>query len=70
MPKLPYSSIDYNELISENISKLRNPFFELRSQKIFALKTLVFLKFFWKTVFKIKGFYKIEANDNIDLRFR
>lgn len=56
--------------ISVNISKLRNPFFELRSQKIFALKTLVFLKFFWKTVFKIKGFYKIEVNDNIDLRFR
>ena len=56
--------------ISVNISKLRNPFFELRSQKIFALKTLVFLKFFWKTIFKIKGFYKIKPSDNIDLIFR
>ncbi len=53
-----------------NISKLRNPFGELRSQKIVALKTLVYLKFFWKTVFKIKGFYKIATEDNIDVRFK
>lgn len=56
--------------ISVNISKLRNPFFELRSQKIVALKTWVYLKFFWKTVFKVKGFYKIAPEDNIDLRFK
>lgn len=56
--------------ISVNISKLRNPFTELKSQKIVALKTWVYLKFFWKTVFKVKGFYKITPEDNIDLRFK
>lgn len=56
--------------ITVNITKLRNPFTELRSQKIFALKTMVFLKFFWRTLFKIKGFYKISEADNIDLRFK
>jgi hypothetical protein len=53
-----------------NIINLRNPFFQLRSQKIFGLKVLVFLKFFWKTLFKIKGFYKIAEADNIDVRFK
>ncbi len=56
--------------ITLNILKLRNPFFQLKSQKIFALKTGVYLKFFWKTLFKRKGFYKIAEADNIDLRFR
>jgi GT2 family glycosyltransferase len=56
--------------ITVNILKLRNPFFQLRSQKILFLKTSVYLKFFWKTLFKIKGFYKIAEADNIDLRFR
>jgi GT2 family glycosyltransferase len=53
-----------------NMKNLRNPFSELRSQQILGLKTKVYLKFFWKTVFKQKGFYKIEANDNIDMRFK
>ena len=56
--------------IAVNISKLRNPFTELKSQKILALKTLVYLKFFWKTLFKRKGFYKIAEADNVDLRFK
>ena len=56
--------------IAVNISKLRNPFTELRSQKILALKTGVYLKFFWKTLFKRKGFYKIAEADNVDLRFK
>ena len=56
--------------ITVNIVNLRNPFFQLRSQKILALKTGVYLKYFWKTLFKIKGFYKIAEVDNIDLRFR
>jgi GT2 family glycosyltransferase len=56
--------------VTVNLAKLRNPFFQLRSQKIFGLKVLVFLKFFWKTLFKIKGFYKIAEADNIDLRFK
>jgi len=55
--------------IMVNIIKLRNPFFQLRSQKIFALKTGVYLKYFCKTLFKIKGFYKIAEADNIDLKF-
>ncbi len=55
--------------ITVNIFNLRNPFFQLKNQKIFALKVLVFLKFFWKTLFKIKGFYKIAEADNIDLRY-
>lgn len=53
-----------------NILKLRNPFFQLKSQKILLLKTNVYLKFFWKTLFKVKGFYKIAEADNIDLRFK
>jgi GT2 family glycosyltransferase len=56
--------------ITVNIIHLRNPFFQLKSQKIFGLKVLVFLKFFWKTLFKRKGFYKIAEADNIDVRFR
>ncbi|MEA5457727.1 glycosyltransferase family 2 protein [Arcicella sp. LKC2W] len=56
--------------ITVNIINFRNPFFQLRSQKIFGLKVLVFLKFFWKTLFKIKGFYKIAEADNIDVRFK
>ena len=56
--------------IAINISKLRNPFTELRNQKILALKTGVYLKFFWKTLFKRKGFYKIAEADNVDLRFK
>ena len=56
--------------IAVNISKLRNPSTELRSQKILALKTGVYLKFFWKTLFKRKGFYKIAEADNVDLRFK
>lgn len=56
--------------MSVNISKLRNPFTELKSQKIMLLKTGVYLKFFWKTLFKRKGFYKIAEADNIDLRYK
>jgi GT2 family glycosyltransferase len=56
--------------MSVNISKLRNPFTELKSQKIMLLKTGVYLKFFWKTLFKKKGFYKIAEADNIDLRYK
>ena len=56
--------------ITVNIIKLRNPFFQLRSQKILFLKTKVYLKFFWKTLLKRKGFYKIAEADNIDLKFR
>ena len=56
--------------ITVNIFNLRNPFFQLRSQQILALKTGVYLKYFWKTLFKIKGFYKIAEADNIDLRFK
>jgi GT2 family glycosyltransferase len=52
-----------------NILKLRNPFFQFENQKIFALKTGVLLKFFWKTVFNKKGFYKIAPEDNIDKIF-
>ena len=55
--------------ITVNILKFRNPFFQLRSQKILVLKTGVYLKFFWKTLFKIKGFYKIAEADNIDLKY-
>ena len=77
---LPYLSLIFHYVtltiffyvwkITVNIFKLRNPFFQLRSQYIFALKTIVYLKYFWKTIFKIKGFYKIAEADNIDLRFR
>lgn len=56
--------------IAVNISKLKNPFSELKSQKIMLLKTGVYLKFFWKTLFKQKGFYKIAEADNIDLRYK
>ncbi len=56
--------------VALNIAKLRSPFTELKSQKIMLLKTGVYLKFFWKTLFKRKGFYKIEEADNIDLRYK
>ena len=56
--------------ITVNLLKFRNPFFQLRSQKILFLKTVVYLKFFWKTLFKIKGFYKIAEADNIDVRYQ
>jgi GT2 family glycosyltransferase len=56
--------------IAVNISKLKKPFSELKSQKIMLLKTGVYLKFFLKTLFKQKGFYKIAEADNIDLRYK
>jgi len=52
--------------ITVNIINFRNPFFQLDSQKIFALKTKVLLKYFLKTVFNQKSFYKISPEDNID----
>ena len=56
--------------VAVNITKFRNPFSELKSQKIMLLKTGVYLKFFWKTLFKRKGFHKIAEADNIDLRYK
>ena len=56
--------------ITVNIINFRNPFFQLNSQKIFALKTKVLLKFFLKTAFNQKGFYKISSKDNVDKKFQ
>ncbi len=56
--------------ITVNIFHFRNPFFQLDNQKIFALKTWVVLKFFWKTVFNQEGFYKIAPEDNIDKKYQ
>jgi hypothetical protein len=53
-----------------NLLKFRSPFFQFENQKIFALKTGILLKFFWKTLFNKKGFYKIATEDNIDKRFQ
>jgi GT2 family glycosyltransferase len=53
-----------------NLLKFRSPFFQFENQKIFALKTGILLKFFWKTLFNKKGFYKIAPEDNIDKRFQ
>jgi GT2 family glycosyltransferase len=56
--------------ITVNVFHLRTPFFQLDNQKIFALKTWVVLKFFWKTVFNQEGFYKISPEDNIDKKYQ
>jgi GT2 family glycosyltransferase len=56
--------------IAVNIINLRNPFFQLESQKIFALKIRILLKFFWKTVFNLNDFYKISPEDNIDKKYQ
>ncbi|WP_247235789.1 glycosyltransferase family 2 protein [Telluribacter sp. SYSU D00476] len=50
-----------------NIRKFGNPFAELRTQGIYVRKTFVLLKYFRKTLFLKKGFYKISPSENIDL---
>lgn len=48
-----------------NLKNFRNPFFQLENQLIFARKTKVILKYFFKTIFKMKYFYKISPHENI-----
>ncbi|GAB2782783.1 hypothetical protein GCM10027275_28250 [Rhabdobacter roseus] len=50
-----------------NVKKHGNPFAELRTQVIYTKKTRVILRYFWKTLFRQKGFYKIKPSENIDL---
>ncbi|MCE6988922.1 glycosyltransferase family 2 protein [Dyadobacter sp. CY323] len=53
--------------IGLNITALKNPFFGLRTQHIYLRKTLVLLKYFWKTLFLKNGPYRIKPYENIDL---
>lgn len=50
-----------------NLKNGGNPFSELRTQRIYARKTRVLLKYFWKTLLLKKGLYRIKPNENIDL---
>jgi GT2 family glycosyltransferase len=53
--------------IALNIKSGRNPFAELRTQRIYVRKTKVILKYFWQTLLLKNGSYKIKPQENIDL---
>lgn len=50
-----------------NTFKSGNPASELKTQIIFFRKTSVLLHYFWKTVLRKPGLYKIRPDENIDL---
>jgi GT2 family glycosyltransferase len=50
-----------------NIKNTGNPFSELGTQSIFFRKTMVLLKYFWRTLLLRKGLFKIKSTENIDL---
>ncbi|MCE7042984.1 glycosyltransferase family 2 protein [Dyadobacter sp. CY312] len=50
-----------------NIKNSGNPFSELGTQHVFFRKTVVLLKYFWKTLLAQKELYKIKPSENIDL---
>jgi GT2 family glycosyltransferase len=50
-----------------NLTKGVNPFADLKTQAIFARKTGVLLRYFWRTALGKSGLYRITASENIDL---
>lgn len=50
-----------------NLLKTGNPFKELKTQSIFTQKTLILLRYFWRTATLKPYLYKIHPSENIDL---
>jgi len=50
-----------------NVKEDGNPFSRLTTQHIYARKSRVLFRYFWKTILLRKGMYKIQPSENIDI---